>query len=204
MQSIGSPSMSTSPDGTHLTESPSTIQAVPGGSGPSSFTSQGSLTPLISPPVPRQPHNSAYTNSVVPQVPGPPQPANSYSNFGPPTENHHQHSNSNQLPPISSIGVYTPHSSGAPSARYPDHDQSRVPYARNQDVVPSSSKRPPPVESSSDTNPSSSDDEALEEEGLPARGLVAPWEVLRGLAEAAAAQRANKVCLHADNRASIP
>lgn len=40
------------------------------------------------------------------------------------------------------------------------------------------------VSSSNDTSANSSEDEDSAE--LPASGLVAPWEVLRGLAEAAA------------------
>ncbi|RDB29536.1 Transcriptional activator of proteases prtT [Hypsizygus marmoreus] len=89
------------------------------------------------------------------------------------------------LPPFSSLSTMGPPSTqqgNISSLRYqaPENTQSR-PIPRNQ---ASSSKRQAPP-SSNVTSADSSDLEDEENGELPASGLVAPWEVLRGLADVA-------------------
>lgn len=86
------------------------------------------------------------------------------------------------LPPFASIqavGSGASQSNNAPPTRYPS----------NQSVI--GTKRPA---SSNISNAYSSDIDDDENGGLPASGLVAPWEVLRGLADVAT-ERAAKVSL---------
>jgi hypothetical protein len=97
------------------------------------------------------------------------------------------------LPPFSSIQAM-----GAPgnvsSVRYHPSDSQRQ-YPRSQyDMTAgssTSSKRPAPS-SSNVTSADSTDYEDEDNGELPASGLVAPWEVLRGLADVAI-ERAAKV-----------
>ena len=80
------------------------------------------------------------------------------------------------------------------SARYlADGGQQQRQLSRHHNtlLIPSSKRNAP---GSSDVpSPDSSDAEEDENGELPASGLVAPWEVLRGLADVAI-QRAAKAC----------
>jgi hypothetical protein len=124
------------------------------------------------------------------------------------------------LPPISSMEP-----TGAPRAdnissvrhQYTDNGHSRHQLFNKQPSVLGGSgpgKRPFPISS-----PTSADSSDVEEDGgeLPASGLVAPWEVLRGLADvaiqrAAKASRCNSLkhffysvrCLQENGEASEP
>jgi hypothetical protein len=93
------------------------------------------------------------------------------------------------LPPFSAIGAYPAHQSSASSARYfPDHGPSQRRPIRHQDYNPSSSSRRSVRSSSNIGSQDSSDYD--DSDGLPATGLIAPWETLRGIAE-----RVDQVCL---------
>jgi hypothetical protein len=106
------------------------------------------------------------------------------------TQNYgHASAQSHILPPFSSITTMGPPSQqgNISSLRYQAVDNSR-PLSRN---VQLGSKRQAP----SSSNVTSADSSDLDEEDngeLPASGLVAPWEVLRGLADVAI-ERAAKV-----------
>ena len=143
------------------------------GPGQPSPASSNSLPPMLSPGLKR---TSNYPSGAQPSFSGQAS-LGPGSGFPPHT-----------LPPLSSI--HAPH---------PQHDMAPPPHLqapRRQSPLrryPSGSKndngkRNAP--SSNVTSANSSDDEDTAE--LPASGLVAPWEVLRGLADAAA-ERAAKV-----------
>ena len=140
----------------------------------------------------RQPRSSlpGYQSqcSTVPTQPGskgdfqPPQISPSYGNFSSNNAQPYQHSQGQILPPFASIqavGSGASQSNNVPSSR----------YSTKQSVV--GTKRATP---SNVPIPYSSDIDDDENGGLPASGLVAPWEVLRGLADVAT-ERAAKVSL---------
>lgn len=80
------------------------------------------------------------------------------------------------------------------ATRYLTDVSQRFPASRNfRAPTPSSSRRALPS-SSNVTSADSSDVDDEDNGELPASGLVAPWEVLRGLADVAI-ERANKVCI---------
>jgi len=99
------------------------------------------------------------------------------------------------LPPLSSMGQAGPPRPPSDNLSSVRHQHTDGGHPRHFDKQPSvlsgsiAGKRPFPI--STETSADSSDEE---EDGgeLPASGLVAPWEVLRGLADVAI-QRAAKV-----------
>ncbi|KXN85678.1 Transcriptional activator of proteases prtT [Leucoagaricus sp. SymC.cos] len=111
----------------------------------------------------------------------PPQLSPSYANFPPGNAPPYQHAQGQMLPPISSIQGMGQGGSSLQSnmpSRYQNVDQrslAKQPVAGVKRPAPSSNV---PSADSSDVD----DDENGE---LPASGLVAPWEVLRGLADVA-------------------
>jgi len=117
----------------------------------------------------------------------------SYPNYTPNTQSYgHGATQSHILPPFSSISAMGPpaQQGNISSLRYQTADSSRS-LSRN---VSSGSKRQAP----SSSNVTSADSSDLDDEDngeLPASGLVAPWEVLRGLADVAI-ERAAKVSSH--------
>ncbi|KAI6095508.1 hypothetical protein EDD16DRAFT_1678199 [Pisolithus croceorrhizus] len=96
------------------------------------------------------------------------------------------------LPPFSSIGaMVTSGAHGHMPARYPTDTSQRFHASRNlRAPTPSGSRRALPP-SSNVTSADSSDVDDEDNGELPASGLVAPWEVLRGLADVAI-ERATK------------
>ncbi|PCH33943.1 hypothetical protein WOLCODRAFT_130083 [Wolfiporia cocos MD-104 SS10] len=113
-----------------------------------------------------------------------------------PTSNRSGSSQATTLPPFSSLETMGPPRTQPPnvsSVRYHPNDvaqsSSRQPVrsTNGQDAPPGAKRGLPP--SSNATSTDSSDVE--DEDGLPSSGLVAPWEVLRGLADVAI-QRAAK------------
>jgi hypothetical protein len=128
-----------------------------------------------------------YQGSSMPPIGQSP----SYPNYATNTQayGHATSAQSHILPPFSSISTMGPPSQqgNISSLRYQAVENSR-PLSRN---VQSGSKRQAP----SSSNVTSADSSDLDEEDngeLPASGLVAPWEVLRGLADVAI-ERAAKV-----------
>jgi hypothetical protein len=100
------------------------------------------------------------------------------------------------LSPISSMEPTGPRADNISSVRhqYTDNGHSRhQPFNKQPSVLggPGPGKRPFPI--STATSADSSD---VEEDGgeLPASGLVAPWEVLRGLADVAIQRAAKASC----------
>jgi hypothetical protein len=116
----------------------------------------------------------------------PPQLPPSYHNFSSPTQMYNSGTNSQGpvLPPFSSLQSGNTQQSNISSVRYNSHGDSTLSSA-------SGSKRTAPP-SSNVTSANSSDNEEDDNGGLPASGLVAPWEVLRNLANVAI-QREAKV-----------
>lgn len=99
------------------------------------------------------------------------------------------------LPPLSSIEPAGPRapSDNLSSLRHQHADGGHPRHFDKQASVlagPGVTKRPYPLSS---TTSAASDDDDDDGGELPASGLVAPWEVLRGLADVAI-QRAAKVC----------
>jgi hypothetical protein len=117
----------------------------------------------------------------------PPQLPPSYNNFSSPTQMYSSAGNSQGpvLPPFSSLQQGNTHQGNMSSVRYNSHGDSTLPSSA------SGSKRTAPP-SSNVTSVNSSDNEEDDHGGLPASGLVAPWEVLRNLANVAI-QREAKV-----------
>ncbi|KAF8807749.1 hypothetical protein BYT27DRAFT_7189845 [Phlegmacium glaucopus] len=130
------------------------------------------------------------TQSVPSEELHPPQLSPAYGNVPPGGQNfnNHPHPQPSQgpvLPPFSSIqtmGPPVPHQSHVSSGRYQSSEPivQRVPGK----YPPSGSKRHAPP-SSNVTSADSSDLDDEDNGELPAQGLLAPWEVLRGLADVA-------------------
>lgn len=148
--------------------------------------------------------NAAYQASSLPP-PGQPSPS---GDFQPPTYANYTQGQGQQayghttpgpqgpvLPPFSHISstMGPPTQQGnVSSLRYQSGENAHTRnLARN---LASGSKRQAPT-SSNVTSADSSDLDDEENGELPASGLVAPWEVLRGLADVAI-ERAAKVCKH--------
>jgi len=142
---------------------------------------------------------STYQGSSVPPTGqtsqsgdfNPPSLTPSYPNYAPNTQSygHSSSAQSHILPPFSSISTIGPpaQQGNISSLRYQAAENTSRLLLRN----PVGSKRQAP----SSSNVTSADSSDLDEEDngeLPASGLVAPWEVLRGLADVAI-QRAAKV-----------
>ncbi|KAI0719989.1 hypothetical protein C8T65DRAFT_634520 [Cerioporus squamosus] len=128
----------------------------------------------------RDPHQPMYPQSHRPAGPDThPQVVQMYNNGAPPQAHPGAHGPS--LPPFSSIESMGPPRSqptNVSSMRYNAVDQRGRPQEG-----PTGSKRAAPPSSTV----TSADSSEVEDEGgeLPASGLVAPWEVLRGLADVA-------------------
>ncbi|KAF9244539.1 hypothetical protein BU15DRAFT_85917 [Melanogaster broomeanus] len=212
IQSIGSPPISAGPNGSHLGD-----HNMHGGpSTPTAYqTGHGSIPPILNAPS-RHIRGSGSQGSAVSSGQAavgdfhPPQLPPSYSNAagsqqysyaGPP-------SSGATLPPFSTIGgMGTPNAQGHPSARYSVDNPQRSHGSRTYHVpTPSSSKRALPP-SSNVTSADSSDVEEEDNGELPASGLVAPWEVLRGLADVAierAAKESGEASSEPQSRARTP
>lgn len=193
---MSSPSLSTpTPTHPHLND----MHPSPPG-GPNAFPHGQASAP------PRQPRATIpitpYQGSSIPAGQAsqsgefhPSSHTSSYPNYSPNNAQAYGHGTSAQshiLPPFSSISTMGPptQQGNISSLRYQAAENSR-PLPRN---TPSGSKRQAP----SSSNVTSADSSDLDEEDngeLPASGLVAPWEVLRGLADVAI-ERAAKVGLH--------
>jgi hypothetical protein len=188
MQSMGSPPLSAPPvdmahnmQGIHPTDnfSPGRPPLSPVVTGPSSQQHRGSIShPNMMSPVQGPATTTQYH---------PPQLPPSYNNnFSSSTPMYSPGGNSQGpiLPPFSSLQPGTTHQSNMSSVRYNSHRDSTLSSA-------SGSKRTAPP-SSNVTSVNSSDNEDDDNGELPASGLVAPWEVLRNLANVAI-QREAKV-----------
>ena len=205
--SLHSPSMSTPPaTHKHINDMQPPQQGAPGTFGnphgpvmsqPPSRHSRG--------PVP----NPAYQSSSMPTAGQgspvveyhPPQLPPAYANYphgGAQAYSSNSNSQGPVLPPFSSIQTMGPPGSQQSnlSVRYHPADNGQVPRQmlrhHSQSNASSSKRHAPP--SSNVTSADSSDLDDEENGELPASGLVAPWEVLRGLADVAI-ERAAKVCV---------
>lgn len=219
----GSPSLSTPTTSPMMVDAGHTIphNAVPSESSSSStFQAQNTLPPMISPsqsrhpsrPAASLPYRSPSTSSAggqrppnemhPPQLP-PPNGAypNSASTIYPPG------AQGTTLPPISSFqdisGRQVP-PSNVSSVRYHHPGEGSITSPRQHALKPTSSlhvssgHRSPKRKAAGSSNVTSSNNSDFEDDDngeLPSKGLVAPWEVLRGLADVAA-ERAAQVCIH--------
>ncbi|KAG2023045.1 priB protein, variant 2 [Coprinopsis cinerea AmutBmut pab1-1] len=139
---------------------------------PNIYPSSNQVPPTADLP---RPHASQppFSNFNQPAAPAPGQP---YSG--------NQQASNTVLPPFSSISMPPP-SSGAnvSSLRYHQPSDHKTGHRYPHPSHPGNSKRhaPPSTVTSADSSDVEDDDDG----GLPAYGLVAPWEVLRGLADVA-------------------
>ncbi|KAG5729514.1 hypothetical protein E4T56_gene4612 [Termitomyces sp. T112] len=161
---MSSPSMST-PTATH--QHMSEIHPSPSG-GPTVFSPshQGSMPPPV-------PSNTDSSFSMIPQ---------SYASHQSPHAYNHGSGQGPVLPPFSSISSMGPPTaqSNVSSLRYQAlENQHPHPISRSQ----TSGMKRHATSNAASANSSDIDDEDNGE--LPASGLVAPWEVLRGLADVA-------------------
>lgn len=173
--SLKSPSVST-PTVSHQHVSPPAGTAAP---FPSSHGSN--MTSLPSRPQPRSSlPNTSYQGSAQPGDDSrPPQLPPMYGNYP-------MHGSQGPvLPPFSSIQTMGPpvsQHSNISSARYQSSDSGYL-RSSGKNPAPGSKRHAPP--SSNVTSADSSDIDDDDGGELPASGLVAPWEVLRGLADVA-------------------
>lgn len=196
MQSMGSPPMSATPTGGtmdmgHNMQPPMSVHAV------NNFGhNRASLPPVITGTHSHQHRNSIRHSNVMSPVQGqtaannyhPPQLPPSFNNFSSSSSSSQIYNSSGSsqapvLPPFSSLQGGTSQS-----------NMSSIRYSCHRDSGPSSasgSKRTAPP-SSNVTSADSTDNEDDDDGELPASGLVAPWEVLRNLANVAI-QREAKV-----------
>jgi hypothetical protein len=193
MQSMGSPPLSVPPPAPGMDMSHN--MQTPGVHSVNNFSpGRPPLTPVVTGP-PSQQHRGSisHSNMMSPtQVSAstsqyhPPQLPPSYNNFTSSTPMYNSGGNSQGpvLPPFSSLQSGSAHQGNMSSIRYNSHGDSTLSSA-------SGSKRTAPP-SSNVTSANSSDNEEDDNGGLPASGLVAPWEVLRNLANVAI-QREAKV-----------
>ena len=190
--SLKSPSIST-PTATHQHASPpaGTTASFPSSHG-SNVTSQASR-PQQRASLP----NASYQGSSA--KPGddsrPTQLPPMYGNYPQGAQNYNIHGTQGPvLPPFSSIQTMGPpvsQHSNISSVRYQSSDSG---YQRSSGKIPTpGSKRHAPP-SSNVTSANSSDIDDDDGGGLPESGLVAPWEVLRGLADDAI-EREDKVAI---------
>lgn len=183
----GSPSISGPPNGSHITD-PNIHRGPP---TPTAY--HPSIPPILSapsrdvrpspshgpPPHPQSTVSEFHSPQLPSTYPNPP-PGQSFS-FPPPS--------GAVLPPFSSIGAIGSGPPQPPAIRGVD-DSQRSHGTRNYPAPPASKRALPPP--SDLTSGDSSDIEDDDNGELPASGLVAPWEVLRGLADVAI-ERAAKV-----------
>ncbi|KAL4069755.1 hypothetical protein V8B97DRAFT_1969116 [Scleroderma yunnanense] len=186
-QSAGSPSMPTGPNGSHVSD-----HTAAGSATPTAF--HGSVPPMLNSSSRHSRASnsqSSIATSSQQQVIGDyhsPQLAHSHTSQGPSQQpyGYVPSPSGATLPPFSSIGaVATGNAHGPVTARYPTDVSQRFHSNRNYRApTPSGSRRVLPS-SSNVTSVDSSDVEEDDNGELPASGLVAPWEVLRGLADVA-------------------
>lgn len=187
-----SPPMSAGPNGSNVGD-PNIRSLQTGPTTPTSYQStHGSLTPMLNPPS-RHSRGSA-SQSSLPSV-GPP---SGHGEYHPPqlppstspTQAYSYSPSGQVLPPFSTLqAISHPTSRTSIPGSHDSHQQRRM--QRGHDIQsPSGSKRTAPPSS----NATSADSTDIEDDNgeLPASGLVAPWEVLRGLADVAI-ERAAKV-----------
>ncbi|KIM66353.1 hypothetical protein SCLCIDRAFT_1211595 [Scleroderma citrinum Foug A] len=192
-QSSGSPSMPAGANGSHVSD-----HAMAGSATPTTF--HGSVPPMLNA---SSRHSrgansqSSIATSSQQQIISdyhPPQLPPSHISQGPGQQQYGYVSppSGAVLPPFSSIGAMaTSGAHGHIATRYLTDVSQRFPASRNfRAPTPSSSRRALPS-SSNVTSADSSDVDDEDNGELPASGLVAPWEVLRGLADVAI-ERANK------------
>ncbi|TBU34710.1 hypothetical protein BD311DRAFT_773761 [Dichomitus squalens] len=157
----------------------------PAVSTPSTVTSTVPSAHPMTNPAARQPHREghppmyAQPQNVRPAGPDS-HPQAMYNNGAP--GHPHPGAHGPSLPPFSSIDSMGPPRSqptNVSSMRYNASDSR----SRPQEGVSAGSKRPAPTSSTVTSADSSEAEEESSE--LPASGLVAPWEVLRGLADVA-------------------
>lgn len=189
--SLNSPSLST-PTVSHQHASPST--------GTASFTSSHGSSVNAPPSRPQQraslPNSSYQGSSAQPADDSrPTQLPPLYGHYSQAPQNYNIHNQGTQgpvLPPFSSIQTMGPpvsQHSNISSVRYQSSDSG---YLRSSGKYPTSGSKRHAPPSSNVTSADSSDFDDDDGGGLPASGLVAPWEVLRGLADVAI-ERAAKV-----------
>ena len=177
--SVGSPPVSATSNGSHIGDH--NIHHGP----PTPTTYHSSIQPILNPPS-RELRSSGSQPTAgdfhSPQLPSHTNPGAPPFSFPP---------SGAVLPPFSSIGaIGTGTAQGSSTARYLD-DSQRSHSSRNYASAPAGAKRTfPPSSNATSADSSEIDDEDNGE--LPASGLVAPWEVLRGLADVAI-ERAAKV-----------
>jgi len=190
--------MSAGPNGSHAGD-PNIHCLQIGPTTPTSYQSnQGSLTPMLSPP-PRQSMGSVSQSSLTSvgqhsahgEYHPPPLPSSHTNSTSPTHAQGYPYSPSGQsLPPFSTLQAISHTTSrGSIHGSHDSYHQRRM--QRGHDIQsPSGSKRTAP----SSSNATSADSTDIEDDNgeLPASGLVAPWEVLRGLADVAI-ERAAKV-----------
>jgi hypothetical protein len=201
MQDI-SPSVST-PSTTsgipHLNE----IHKQPSDPRASVYATNGSLPAIINPPPQRQSRGpvpgSTYRNSVM-AAPGQgsdfhPPSVSSYNNYPGNVQQYNSGPQGPVLPPFSSIENMAPPGSQAnmSAVRYlpGDNGQMQRQLSRHHNMTGASGPKRNALRSSNVNSADSSDAEDDNNGELPASGLVAPWEVLRGLADVASLQAAS-------------
>ncbi|KIJ68212.1 hypothetical protein HYDPIDRAFT_106363 [Hydnomerulius pinastri MD-312] len=210
IQSMGSPPISAGPNGSHIGDP----NMHGGPSTPTAYqTGHGSIPPMLNAPT-RHARSSGSqgsamsTGQAVSSDYHPPQLPPSYAN----TTGSQQYSFAGPssgavLPPFSTIGGAGGTSAQGHSARYSVDNAQRSHGNRSYNApTPSGSKRTLPP-SSNVTSADSSDVEDDDNGELPASGLVAPWEVLRGLADVAierAAKESGEASSEPQSRARTP
>ncbi|THV06007.1 hypothetical protein K435DRAFT_773506 [Dendrothele bispora CBS 962.96] len=191
--SVHSPSMSTPPTAhTHATE----IHPSPTTGGHNLFSHMNQPSSRSS-----RPPMSNYPSSLSQTSPTDHQPnqvasgsgSNSYPQSYPGNGNYAPQQQGHVLPPFSSIqsmglGHHGQQQGNVSSVRFNPHEDQKPPKPSSST---SGSKRMAPS-SSNVTSANSSDVEDDESGELPASGLVAPWEVLRGLADVASERAAKE------------
>lgn len=190
-----SPPTSAGPNGSHMGDS--NIHGLQTGpTTPTAYQSNhGSLTPMLNPP--RHSRGSVSQSSLtsVGQSSShgeyhPPQLPPSHTNPTSPTQAYGYSPSGQNLPPFSTLKAI---SHPTPRTSMPgSHDSHQLRRMQQYVQSPSGFKRTAPPSSSS--NATSADSTDIEDDNgeLPASGLVAPWEVLRSLADVAI-ERAAKV-----------
>lgn len=151
--------------------------------GPGMARHPGSYHQSSSMPAPT--HRPSHSGEMYPNQ----QPANSPYSQSNPNQSYMSGSHQSVLPPFSSIessGSSQPNN--VSSVRY--HEAARTQHIRAEGS--SNLKRPMPQ--SNVTSADSTDNDEDEDGELPASGLVAPWEVLRGLADVAVQQASKVTC----------
>lgn len=198
IQSMGSPPMSSGPNGSHVGD-PGIHSVQAGPTTPTAYhpnVNHGSLPPMLNAP-PRHSRSSISQGALasVVQPPGhgeyhPPQLPPPHTNPTSPTQSYGYSPSGQVLPPFSTLqAIGRTTSQVSIPGRHDSHQQRQMQRGHNVHS-PSGSKRTAP----SSSHPTSADSTDIDDDNgeLPASGLVAPWEVLRGLADVAI-ERAAKV-----------